>query len=171
MADLEDGGYTLTTDSNISLFVTARKEVGARLYFHRRVWFCSQGGSTWQVPSPWADTPHPGRHTYFPPLGRHPTPPGQVHPPGRHAPWQTPPAGTPPPRQVHPPAGTHTPTPPAYMPPPSRYPPAGTPPGLSTPPPPGLSTPPRDTVNARAVSILLECNLVILCGFGVKLTK
>ena len=29
-------------------FITARNEVGARLYFHRRVWFCSQ----WGVPGP-----------------------------------------------------------------------------------------------------------------------
>ena len=27
------------------LLVTARKEVGARLYFHRRLWYCSQGGT------------------------------------------------------------------------------------------------------------------------------
>ena len=41
------------------------------------------------------------------------------------------------------------------------------PPGADTPPtrhPPGPSTPPLgDTVNKRAVCILLECNLVYLC--------
>ena len=41
-------------------FITARNEVGARLYFHRRVWFCSQGGSASVhvgIPPPGAGTP------------------------------------------------------------------------------------------------------------------
>ena len=49
---------------------TARNEVGARLCFHRRVWFCSQRGGVclsacWDTPllpeqtSPWADSRQP----------------------------------------------------------------------------------------------------------------
>ena len=30
--------------------ITARNEVGARLYFHRHLWFCSRGGGWWLVP-------------------------------------------------------------------------------------------------------------------------
>ena len=83
----------------------------------------------------------------------------QVHPPGTRQVHPRDQAGTPPPgtRQVHPPGpGRYTPRPGRYPPRPGRYTPpdqAGTPPG------PGRYTPPRDTVNARAVRILLECNL------------
>ena len=72
-------------------------------------------------------------------------------PPGRYTtPW----AGTPPNRYTSPQAGK----------PPGRYPPwADTPPGQVH-PPPGRYTPPGnacwDTVNKRAVRILLECILV-----------
>ena len=89
---------------------------------------------------------HRGESTWAgTPLGRYT--PWQVHP-GRYTPWQ-----------IHPP-GRYTPSPPPW---------AGTPP-----PPAGTSprqvhpregTPPRnacwDTVNKRAVRILLECILVI----------
>ena len=51
--------------------ITARNEVGARLYFHRRLWFCSQGGSTW------TGTPRDQVH----PLGPG-APPRTRYPPG-----------------------------------------------------------------------------------------
>ena len=73
--------------------------------------------------------------------------------------WDTtsPPWGQTPPRSRHPP-GADTPR--------SRHPPgADTPPQEQTPPPPVQSML-GDTVNARAVRILLECNLVpIACNF------
>ena len=79
---------------------TARNEVGARLCFHRHVWFCSQGGSApvhaginppqSRHPPPEADTPQ-SRH---PPRSRHPpeadTPLEQTSradPPGVDTPW------------------------------------------------------------------------------------
>ena len=37
--------------------------------------------------------------------------------------------------------------------------------------PPSLADPPGDTVNARAVRILLECNLVLFCFFVVRECK
>ena len=90
-------------------------------------------------------TPPGNRYTpqtrYTPPDQVHPL--DQVHPPGtRYTSWN----------QVHPP---------------DQIPPGpGTPPGTRyTPHPPGPDTPPvqsmlSDTVNTRAVRILLECNLV-----------
>ena len=72
------------------LFFTTRNEVGARLCFHRRVWFCSQGGSA---------SVHAGMP---PPRSRHPL--GQT-PPGADTPWtrQSPGADTPcPPDQAPP---------------------------------------------------------------------
>ena len=53
---------------------TARNEVGARLCFHRHVWFCSQGGGLPRCmlgyhPPPGADSPGRG----------HPPPPDSVH--------------------------------------------------------------------------------------------
>ena len=84
----------LVTD-RIVIF-TARNEVEARLYFHRRVWFCSQGGLPQCM------------------LG---------HPPGA----DTPPDQAPPSPKQTPPAQSML----------------------------------GDTVNARAVRILLECNLVV----------
>ena len=99
-------------------------------------------------------------------------PPGPCTPPQE----QTPLEQTPPWDQVHPPTRADTPWdqvhPPEQTPPPGP----GTPPGADT-PHLGADTPPRsrhppgadpplakcmlgDTVNARAVRILLECNLV-----------
>ena len=88
------------------------------------------------------------------------------HPPGRHAP----------PARHHPPGQT----PPRADTPLGRYPHLGRHPPGQTPPlgrhPPGLSTPPwtkytpQDTVNARAVRILLECKLVQIC-VQEKITK
>ena len=58
-----------------------RNEVGARLYFHRRVWFCSQGVSASvhigippsdQAPPPGAGTPPWTRHTHPHPLDQAP---------------------------------------------------------------------------------------------------
>ena len=34
----------LISFASFLLFITAHNEVGARLYFHRRLWFCPQGG-------------------------------------------------------------------------------------------------------------------------------
>ena len=108
------------------ILVTTRNKVGARLYFHRRVWFCSLGGLPQCM------------------LGYHPL---DQAPPWEQAPPQT----------RHPP-GLGTPQ--------TRQPPrAGTPPDQA-PSQPGSPPPPvqsmlRDTVNARAVRILLECNLVL----------
>ena len=90
--------------------------------------------------------------THHPP----PHPPDQVHPPGTR---YTPPGpGTPPPPwdQVHPPGPGTPPSPGDQV----------HPPGPGTPPPRTRYTPPPtqsmlgDTVNERAVRILLECNLV-----------
>ena len=85
------------------ILVTARNEVGARLCFHRGVWFCSPGGGgclpqcTLGYPTPLEQTSPGNRHP--PPESRHPTP-GSRHPPGadtprsRHPiPEQTPPLG------------------------------------------------------------------------------
>ena len=74
---------------------TVCNEVAARLYFHRHLSFCSQGG---MYPSMhWADTPPPRAHT---PLPGH-TPSWVDTPPGRHplhsACWDT----RPPPRRGH----------------------------------------------------------------------
>ena len=107
--------------------VTARNEVGARLCFHRRVWFCSQGGLPQCM------------------LGYHPPPPGSRPPQSR-----TPGAGTPPSRH-----------PSKQAPLQSKHPPSRHPPPEQAPPPPAQSML-GDTVNARAVRILLECNLVYL---------
>ena len=98
------------------------------------------------------------------------TPPrDQVHPPGsRHPPEQTPPWEHTPPRSRHTP--TPEQTPPGADTPQEHTPLQQTPPGADTPPPeqtPSRSRhPPQaqsmlgDTVNARAIRILLECNLV-----------
>ena len=96
--------------------------------------------------------------------------PDQVHPQGPG----TPPDQTPPLDQMAPEPDTpQTRHPRTRHPDQSRH-----PPGLSTPPgtkyTPELSTPPllRDTVNVRAVQILLECNLVTLisCQFQMIFT-
>ena len=106
----------------------------------------------------------------YPPRTRHPPGPGTPqsrHPLGtdipqsRHPPGpDTPRPGTPqsrcPPEQTPPPTGPDTPQ--------TRYPSEQTPPRADTPP---SRHPPEqcmlgDTVNKRAVSILLECNLVTI---------
>ena len=92
-----------------SLIFTARNEVGARLYFHRRLWFCPRGGeylgtytpqtrctplgpgtpprTRYQVHSPRPGTPPATRYTprtrYTPPGPR--TPPRPGTPPGSSA--------------------------------------------------------------------------------------
>ena len=43
------------------MIFTARNEVGARLYFHRRLWFCSRGGVSASVHA-LMPPPRPGRH-------------------------------------------------------------------------------------------------------------
>ena len=94
----------------LSYIITSRNEVGARLCFHRYVWFCSQRGGVC-LSACWDTTPQADP------------------PPSRHPLEQTPQC---------------------------RHPPEQTPPGADTPRQSMLG----DTVNARAVRILLECNLV-----------
>ena len=121
---------------NLVRLVTARNEVGARLCFHRRVWFCSQRGVSASVH---AGIPHSQEQTppireQTPPLGTATTPLGaDTAPTSRHPPEQTPLL-----RSRHPPR-------------------ADTTPGADPPPAQSML---GDTVNARAVRILLECNLV-----------
>ena len=92
-----------------------------------------------------------------PPWSRHPLPrPGT--PPTRimYTPEQTLPEQISPRDQVHPP-GSDTPQE-QTLPPPHPHPWEQVPP---QPPPPPAQSMLRDTVNARAVRILLECNLVL----------
>ena len=77
--------------------------------------------------------------------------PDQVHPPGPGTPLD----------QVHPP-GPDTPPPPDQVHPPPPHWDQVHPPGPGTHPPPVQSML-GDTVNAQAVCILLECNLVYYC--------
>ena len=91
---------------------------------------------------------------WTPPWSKHPL--GADTPPrSRHPPWeQTPTADTPweqTPQEQIPPGSKYTP-------PGSRHPPQQTPPGSRHLPPEQSML--EDTVNARAVRILLECNLV-----------
>ena len=135
--------------------ITARKRsLGQGNIFAPVCYSVHRGPSTW-AGTPWAGTPNP------PPAG---TPPRQVQPPGRYTPWQVHPTGRYTPRQVQPLMQVL----------PGRYTPwAGTPPGRYTPPwagTPVAGTPTLgrytpgnacwDTVNKRAVRILLECILV-----------
>ena len=100
-----------------SRIFTARNEVGARLCFYRRLWFCPQG----RVP----DQVHPPRTRYTPQDQVHPLQ-DQVHPLGPGTPPMGP--GAPPQTRYPPRPGT---------PPRTRY----TPPGPGT-PPLGPGTPP-----------------------------
>ena len=90
--------YCVTYCFHSALFLTlviftARNEVGARLCFHRRVWFCSWGGSA----SVHAGMPPPPPGTrYPPPLGpgtpQDQAPPWDQAPSSRtrhHPPWQS----------------------------------------------------------------------------------
>ena len=66
--------------ASLLVIFTARNEVRARLYFHRRVWFCSQGGGVGIPACTEADPPR-SRHspgTRRPPPGPD-TPPGAEH--------------------------------------------------------------------------------------------
>ena len=113
--------------------ITARNEVGARYYFHRHLWFCSQGGSASvharihprdQAGTPWDQAGTllgPGRH----PPGTKP-PPQTDHPPQEQT-------GTPL-RTRYPPDQAGTPLPPG-----TRH----NPPGPGTIPGPGTLPPPR----------------------------
>ena len=114
--------------------------------------FCSQGvclSACWDTPL------GPGTPLdQEPPWTRHPL--GTDIPQSRHPRDQTPPRpGTPqsrcPPEQTPPPTGPDTPQ--------TRYPPSKHPPE-QTPPPEQCML--GDTVNKRAVCILLECNLVTI---------
>ena len=78
----------------VLFIITARNEVGARLYFHRHVWFCSQGGL------PQCMLGHPPRSTPLPLL------PGADIPTVADTPWEQ----TAPPRSRHLP-GADTPLP------------------------------------------------------------
>ena len=57
-----------------SFIFTAHNEVGARLFFHRRVWFCSRGGGVC-LSACWDTTP----------LTRHPPPRSRPPPGAEHA--------------------------------------------------------------------------------------
>ena len=119
------------TDCKLFTFITARNEVGARLCFYRRLWFCAWGGYLAGPPQP-----GPPRTRYTPQGPGTPPdqvyPPDQVHPPGgtRYTPqtWYTPRGqGTPPgtrhipPDQVHPPTGPGTPPWIRYTPPGAQH--------------------------------------------------
>ena len=69
-------------------FVTARNEVGARLYFHRRLWFCSQGrGGLPQCMLGYSPPTRQPPWTRHPPT-RHPPRPGTRAPSRRRACWE-----------------------------------------------------------------------------------
>ena len=74
--------FTVTS----KVIITARNEVGARLYFHRRLWFYPRGGVPGQVHPPGPGTPPqdqvPPGTRYTPPDQVHPPPPGPGTPPG-----------------------------------------------------------------------------------------
>ena len=139
-----------------SIYYRPQRSWGKVMFLQASVILFTGGGSTW----------HPPEQTHTHPLGAD-TPPDQVHPLSRHPPGsrhtlmqeQTPPweqTHTPPSR--HPPKQTHTPRD-------QVHPPEQTPPQEQT--PPRADTPPvqsmlGDTVNMRAVRILLECNLVTI---------
>ena len=84
--------FSLAHAERSAYIFTVRNVVAARLCFHRRLSFCSQGVCVrvcvWQI-RPWADTFH--RQT--PSIGRHPpladTPLGR-HPTGQTPPWADP---------------------------------------------------------------------------------
>ena len=68
-----------STVTRAGVFITARNEVGARLYFYRRLWFCPRGGSTWPGTPPRPGTT-PGTRYTPPGPGTSPLPWDQVHP-------------------------------------------------------------------------------------------
>ena len=96
---------------------------------------------------------HPPRDQVHPlGSGTPPPPRDQVHTPGtRYTPHATPQTRYTPPGQVHPPGTRYTPLPPV----------PGTPPQTRYTPLPPTQSMLGDTVNERAVRILLECNLVV----------
>ena len=109
----------------------------------------------------------------YPPRSRPPradTP--QSRPPQEQTPWSRPPGSRPPPDQT--PPGADTPgadTHPDQTRPPRSRPPQGAdihPPQDQTPPSP-LGSRLQHTVNERPVRILLECILVIINHFSIKL--
>ena len=89
------------TTSPYQCLITTRNEVGARLYFHRHLWFCPQGWCLFPggllrgvpapggvpgprgVPSP-GGVPGPGGAWWSPPPPR-PTAAGGTHPTGMHS--------------------------------------------------------------------------------------
>ena len=65
-------------------FITAHNEVGARLYFHRYLWFCSQGvclSACWDTTPPDQAPPDQAPPRPGTPQTRHPPPPGPSTPP------------------------------------------------------------------------------------------
>ena len=127
---------------NFVHFVTDRNEVVDKVMFLLVSVILSTGGGSASVH---AEMPQPPGSKH-PPGSRHP--PGIRHPPGsRHPPEQTPPQKQTPQEQ----------TPPGIRHPPKKQ----TPPWEADIPPPTSML--GDPVNARAVRILLECNLVFLC--------
>ena len=137
---------------------------------------CMLGYTPWEQTPPRADTPHLGTR---PLRSRHPPwplgadPPQTRHPQTKHPPGPDPPEQTP--RSIHPLEQTpleQTPPEQTHHPPPDQTPPS---PGTRHPLPRDQTHPtPQsmlgDTVNTRAVRILLECNLVSLFFKNISLT-
>ena len=94
------------------VLLPARNEVGARLYFHRRLWFCWQGGGG-------SASVHAGIQS-----------PQQTLPGSRHPPADPPPPEQTPPQDQAPPGSRHHPA----DPPESRHPPGPGTPGSRHPP-------------------------------------
>ena len=145
------GRYASYWNAFLFNLITARNEVGARLRFLQASVILLTGRSSASV--------HAGMPQ--PPLGsRHP--PEADTPQSRHS-LEADPLEADTPRRQTPPSGSRHPQESRYHPSGSRH-----PPGKQTPPreqtPPWEQTPRQsmlgDTVNARAVRILLECNLV-----------
>ena len=120
---------------------------------------CAWSGGVYLVRYPPQNQVHPLDQVHSPGPG---TPPrDQVHPPGTRYP---PGPGTP--DQVHPPQDQVHPQGPSAPPWDQVHPlnQVHSLPGPSTPIPP-MQSMLGDTVNARAVRILLECNLVLFCSY------
>ena len=125
------GSVATTLVFTLNHVFTARNEAGARLCFYKCLWFCSQEGSVPLHAGIHPPPPRPEAGTLPRTRGRHPPRTRGRHPSSRR----------------HPPRlGAGTP-----VPPPSRHPPGADPP---------VQCMLGDTGNKRAVSILLECNLL-----------
>ena len=177
---------------NSTAIVTARKRSLGQGNMFTGVCLSTGGRVPDQVHPPGPGTPPGSRQappeeqtpwTRYTPPGADTPPQEQTPPRSRHSPGADTPPGADPPQSRHPGRSRHPPCPQGeYL---TRYPRDQVhPPGADTPPeqthPQGPGTPLRadtplgedtplvkcmlgDTVNARAVCILLECNLVTIC--------